>query len=425
MSQHCFTSRFIHSGVDRAAKTIHGVSVASVGEAKGHNIYLDDTTLKQLKSCAETYKGGLKVKADHGSGVFSTMGLLKNFSLDGNQLRADFEVFGSSAEMEKLFDMAEKIPDTFGFSVAFSGEDQTIGKKLFARCEEIYSADLVSEPAANPTGLFSVKKSTVDLSAVTSRLRQFAINASAAVLRQFGGPGSGPREGEARGPYNTAKAAHEKAKASLKKAIEKHSAAKEGPDRDAEDKAYTSKKKAADKEVDAANKVREAANKEAAAAQADKTSIEAHNASHAAKTAEDPVEQVRAHEVASGAHMNAAALYPKGSDANKLHAQLAEKHAIDAADKRVLLPAVKASQSAVELAQAQSSNSAEATRASHLTAGAHAVTNSQASRELIKEVHQDARQAHLDIAGRTHDDATMRAHVAIAARHDDVINSLR
>lgn len=459
MTKHCFTSRFIHSGVDRAAKTIYGVSVASVGEAKGHNIFLDDTTLKQLKSCAETYRGGLKVKANHGSGVFSTMGLLKNFNLDGSQLRADFEVFGSSADMDKLFDMAEKIPDTFGFSVAFSGEDQAIGKKLFARCQEIYSADLVSEPAANPTGLFSVKTNEPGLSGVTMLLRQFAVNASAAALRQFGGPGSGPRPGESRGPYNTggAKSEDQYPANSMVARMKKNQETKTQTANDASAHAndLTSKKapladqKAAHEAAGAAHESarnayantskpevahREArdnhyekvkgltakSNKEAALSQADKTSAEAFNASHAAQKAGSH----EAHTTASKAHANAAALQPKGSDANKLHLEHAERHLNEAAAAKALAPAVEASQGAVNIAAAQSAKSPEALRASHLSAGAHAVTNTRASRQTIKEAHQDARDAHRKLAESTHDRFEANMHSQAAALHDGVIDSL-
>jgi hypothetical protein len=54
-----------------------------------------------------------------------------------------------------VLEIAEKLPDTFGISIAFSGPVREIGGKSFASCTELYSADLVQTPAANPTGLFS------------------------------------------------------------------------------------------------------------------------------------------------------------------------------------------------------------------------------------------------------------------------------
>jgi hypothetical protein len=50
------------------------------------------------------------------------------------------------------------MPDTFGLSISFTGEhEESDNDIVFARCTEIYSADLVDAPAANPTGLFSAK----------------------------------------------------------------------------------------------------------------------------------------------------------------------------------------------------------------------------------------------------------------------------
>jgi hypothetical protein len=154
--RHTFSITFQANGkVDRANGTIQGVAVVSVGEAKGRGMQIDNTTLEQVKTCAETYTGGLKVKADHGSGIFSVAGRLKNFHIDGDVLRADLYVLESEENRDKLFEMAETMPDTFGLSISFTGPDETKDGKLFARCVEIYSADLVSEPAANPNGLFS------------------------------------------------------------------------------------------------------------------------------------------------------------------------------------------------------------------------------------------------------------------------------
>jgi hypothetical protein len=143
--------------VDRGLGVIFGVAVATVGEAKGHDLWLDAKTLLQVKECAEKYANGVKVKADHGSGVFNTTGHLKQFRVDGDVLRADLHVLKTEKDRDKLFEMAETIPDTFGLSLSFDGPDEKIKGKMFARCSEIYSTDIVSEAAANPSGLFSRK----------------------------------------------------------------------------------------------------------------------------------------------------------------------------------------------------------------------------------------------------------------------------
>jgi len=145
------------SAVDHAAGVLRGVSVITEGEAKGHALQIDAKTLQQVKACAETYSDGLRVKMDHYTGIDAMVGVLKNFAIDGAQLRADMHLLKSHSDFEKIMEMAETMPGAFGLSIAFSGtpeggDDDTL---RFARCSEIYSCDIVDIPAANPTGLFS------------------------------------------------------------------------------------------------------------------------------------------------------------------------------------------------------------------------------------------------------------------------------
>lgn len=143
--------------IDAQAATISGVSVITVGEAKGHGLIIDEQTLMEVKAAAETYSGGLKVKTDHYTGFNEIVGTLKNFVIDGDQLRADLYLLKNHDATARILEMAELMPDTFGLSISFSGEHQEDGTVVLARCSEIYSADLVDAPAANPTGLFSAK----------------------------------------------------------------------------------------------------------------------------------------------------------------------------------------------------------------------------------------------------------------------------
>ena len=143
--------------IDAAAATIKNVSVITVGEARGHGMQIDEKTLLQVKAAAETYAGGLKVKTDHYTGFNEIVGALKNFTIDGDQLRADLFLLKNHDATARIIEMAELMPDTFGLSISFSGEHEESGETVLARCSEIYSADLVDTPAANPTGLFSAK----------------------------------------------------------------------------------------------------------------------------------------------------------------------------------------------------------------------------------------------------------------------------
>lgn len=148
------------AAIDAEAGVISGVSVIAVGPAKGHGLQIDSKTLEQVKACAETYSHGLKVKMTHAGDAGDIAGFLSAFRIEGDKLLADLTLLKSSPFRAYVLELAATIPDTFGLSIAFSGPVETQGKTRLARCSEIYSADLVSEPAANPTGLFEAKPAT-------------------------------------------------------------------------------------------------------------------------------------------------------------------------------------------------------------------------------------------------------------------------
>jgi hypothetical protein len=141
---------------------IEGVSVISVGEAKGHGLFVDAQTLREVKACAESYAGGVKVNLDHGAGIRDIVGFCDNFRIVGDKLVADLNLLQNAERRDYVLEIAEKLPDTFGISIAFSGPVREIDGKRFASCAELYSADLVQTPAANPTGLFSFEARSVD-----------------------------------------------------------------------------------------------------------------------------------------------------------------------------------------------------------------------------------------------------------------------
>jgi hypothetical protein len=163
-----FAIGFQSTRVDREQGVIFGVAVITVGPALGHGVMIDATTLEQVKTSAETYKNGLKVKMTHGGDAGDIVGRIDNFRIDGEVLRGDFHLLKAYEKREYVMELAESIPDTFGMSISFSGPDEEKDGKTFARCVEIYSCDLVAEPAANPSGLFSVgdpkPKTTPDMS---------------------------------------------------------------------------------------------------------------------------------------------------------------------------------------------------------------------------------------------------------------------
>jgi hypothetical protein len=145
--------------IDAQTGIIRGVSLITKGPALGHGVMIDSTTLEQVKKSAEQYSGGLKVKLDHSGGAGDIVGYIDTLRIEGEKLLGDLHLLESSVHRAYILEIAERIPDTFGLSIAFSGPSEKSADKLttLQRCSEIYSVDLVSEPAANPNGFFSRK----------------------------------------------------------------------------------------------------------------------------------------------------------------------------------------------------------------------------------------------------------------------------
>jgi hypothetical protein len=144
--------------IDAQTGIIRGVSLITKGPALGHGVMIDSTTLEQVKKAAEQYAGGLKVKLDHSGGAGDIVGYIDTLRIEGEKLIGDLHLLESSVHRAYILEIAERIPDTFGLSIAFSGPSEKSTDKLttLQRCSEIYSVDLVSEPAAN-AGLFARK----------------------------------------------------------------------------------------------------------------------------------------------------------------------------------------------------------------------------------------------------------------------------
>lgn len=145
--------------IDAAAGVIRGVSLITEGPALGHGVQVDSTTLEQVKSAANAYAGGLKVKLDHSGGAGDIVGFIDNLRIEGSKLLGDLNLLENSPHRDYILEIASKIPDTFGLSIAFAGPSELAQDKktILQRCSEIYSVDIVSEPAANPTGFFARK----------------------------------------------------------------------------------------------------------------------------------------------------------------------------------------------------------------------------------------------------------------------------
>jgi hypothetical protein len=155
-----FNCNTISGRVDRDSGVIRGVAVITGGvTARGHNLEVDDKTLKQIVECGND-KGRVQVKLNHKDpqALQSICGFLEGFRREGNKVVADWHLLKSHEEYDKIIERAERMPDCFGLSAAFAGPPK--GEKLkngkaAARCEELLAVDCVPMPAANPAGLFS------------------------------------------------------------------------------------------------------------------------------------------------------------------------------------------------------------------------------------------------------------------------------
>lgn len=159
MTKHfCFHSPLTTTGlaVDAENAVVRGVAVMSCGPAKGHDLEVDRHTLEQVVECGRRARK-VQVKLDHKSGVSAICGFLTNFRIEGGSARADWHLLRSHPECGVLLERAQTMPECFGLSAAFSGPErgERVGGKNYARCSELLAVDCVTNPAANPTGLFA------------------------------------------------------------------------------------------------------------------------------------------------------------------------------------------------------------------------------------------------------------------------------
>jgi hypothetical protein len=163
--------------------TILGVSVATTGEAIGHRLQFDDTSLFQLQQYGNSKPWGIKSRFTHpdmfSDGLGKYLGRFKNFRVDGFKLIADLQISKTAhtspaGDIGKyVLDLAAEDPTALGVSVVVdldrvwvtsdgnevsaAGGKPTgaTGKYPVARITSLYAADIVDEPALNPEGLFT------------------------------------------------------------------------------------------------------------------------------------------------------------------------------------------------------------------------------------------------------------------------------
>ena len=159
MSDHILCFAAAEGAIDANAGIIRGVSLITEGPALGHGVMVDAKTLQQVKQAASEYSGGLKVKLNHSGQAGDIIGYVDALRIEGKKLLGDLHLLENSPHRNYILEIAQKIPDTFGLSIAFSGPSELAADKktVLQRCSEIFSVDVVDSPAANPDGFFSRK----------------------------------------------------------------------------------------------------------------------------------------------------------------------------------------------------------------------------------------------------------------------------
>ena len=135
------------------ANKLSNVSILTIGEAKGHNLLIDQKSLEQALEVAQSMKR-IKVTMGHGAEVSGILGYIDGFRIDGERLMGDLTLFNTN-EAQFVQHLAQVLPEGFGLSLTFSGVPEEIAGDRFARVTEIFDISVVSTPASNPAGMFS------------------------------------------------------------------------------------------------------------------------------------------------------------------------------------------------------------------------------------------------------------------------------
>lgn len=147
------------ANIDDQAGIIKDVRLITEGSALGHNLDIDGKTIDQILAGCQEYKNGVKVKMDHDGGAGDIPGYVNNFRKvtdgSGEYLLGDLHLFANHPQRDYILELAKTIPDTFGLSCFFVGQPEVIDGRSKARCSRVFSCDLVTEPAANPS-LFNI-----------------------------------------------------------------------------------------------------------------------------------------------------------------------------------------------------------------------------------------------------------------------------
>ena len=159
---------FKAGNVNEESGVIEGIAIITLGEAKGHGVFIDSEFLDNVVTQGNALKQGLKVRYGHPSMSSTALGTFlgreKNFRREGDVVKADLflsneaKIAPGGNLYEYVLGMAKNESDMLGTSIVFiPGESKFIkgDKREFATLLQLLGNDVVDDPAANPNGLFS------------------------------------------------------------------------------------------------------------------------------------------------------------------------------------------------------------------------------------------------------------------------------
>lgn len=144
--------------------TVEKVSIMTVGEAKGHDFFIDSQTLEGVRKLIEDDGGRVLVRAKHVTGDDGTallLGEIANPVIEGQRLRGDLSIWEEAGETGRLYyRIARDFPHKLGLSVVMDWQPEFIDGQRFARPTALDTIDFTEKPAANYNGLLSEKPTT-------------------------------------------------------------------------------------------------------------------------------------------------------------------------------------------------------------------------------------------------------------------------
>lgn len=147
--------------VDIEKRVIHGAVILKTGDARGHGLHIDETTLDQVVALGNAAPDGVKARFGHpgpmADGIGSFLGRWKNFHREGDTVRADLHLSEAAdpVKAEHVLKMARLEPDMIGNSVSIqAAREARRGGVPALRVIALEAVDVVDEPATG-AGMFS------------------------------------------------------------------------------------------------------------------------------------------------------------------------------------------------------------------------------------------------------------------------------